>query len=127
MGSSSDDLHEMMKTLASNTATLQQNVMSFQQETRSSIHNLEKQIGQVASSVGKLEAQMNGKLPSQALNPKENVSVITLRSGKELKEQRSKQIEMEEEEERETELSIKKKHPLPPQIEKNDQHSKGKY
>ena len=54
--SSSDDLREMMKTLASNTVTLQQNVMSFQQETRSSIHNLEKQMGQVASSVGKLEA-----------------------------------------------------------------------
>jgi hypothetical protein len=64
MGSSSnDDLREMMKTLASNTVTLQQNVMSFQQETRSSIHNLEKQMGQVASSVGKLEAQMNGKFP----------------------------------------------------------------
>jgi hypothetical protein len=57
MGSSSnDDLHEMMKTLASNTVTLQQNIMSFQQETRSSIHNLKKQMGQVASSVGKLEA-----------------------------------------------------------------------
>jgi len=57
MGSlSSDDLREMMKTLASNTVTLQQNVMFFQQETRSSIHNLEKQMGQVASSVGKLEA-----------------------------------------------------------------------
>ena len=35
--SSSDDLCEMMKTLASNTVTLQQNVMSFQQEIRSSI------------------------------------------------------------------------------------------
>jgi hypothetical protein len=75
---SSDDLHEMMKTLASNTVTLQQNVMSFQQETRSSIHNLEKQMGQVASSVGKFEAQMNGKLPSQALTPIENVSAIIL-------------------------------------------------
>jgi hypothetical protein len=52
---------------------------------RSSIHNLEKQMGQIALSVGKLEAQMNGKLPSQTLNPKENVSVITLRSGKNLK------------------------------------------
>jgi hypothetical protein len=71
----------MMKTLASNTVTLQQNVMSFQQETRSSIHNLEKQMGQVASSVGKLEAQMNGKLSSQALNPIENVSAIMLRVG----------------------------------------------
>ena len=58
--------------------------MSFQQETRSSINNLEKQMRQVASSVEKLKAQINGKLPSQALNPKENVSVITLRSGKEL-------------------------------------------
>jgi hypothetical protein len=52
---------------------------------RSSIHNLEKQIGQITLNVGKLEAQMNGKLPSQALNPKENVSVITLRSRKNLK------------------------------------------
>ncbi|KAL3583883.1 hypothetical protein D5086_014944 [Populus alba] len=112
--SSNDDLHEMMKTLASNTITLQQNVMSFQQETRSSIHNLEKQMGQVASSVGKLEAQMNGKLPLQALNPIENVSAIMLRSGKELEEKRLKQIEMEEEEEIETELSTKKKHPPPP-------------
>jgi hypothetical protein len=87
----------MMKTLASNIVTLQQIFMSFQQETRSSIHNFDKQMGQVASSMGKLEAQMNGKLPSQALNPKENVSAIMLQSGKELERQRSKQIEMKEE------------------------------
>ena len=111
MGSSSDDLREMMKTLASNTVTLQHNIMSFQHEMRSSIHNLEKQMGQVASSVGKLEAQINGKLSAQALNPKGNVSVITLRSGKELQVQRLKQIEMEEEEEIKTKLNIKKKHP----------------
>jgi hypothetical protein len=73
-------------------------------------------MGQVALSVGKLEAQMNGKLPSQTLNPIENVSAIMLRSGKELEEKRSKQIEMEEEEEIETELSTKKEHP-PPQTE----------
>ena len=61
---------------------------------------------------------MNGKLPSQALNPKEKVSAIMLRSGKELEEKRSKQIEMEEEEEEiKTELSTKKEHPPPPQIE----------
>jgi hypothetical protein len=74
-------------------------------------------MGQVTSSVGKLKAQMNGKLPFQVLNPKENVSVITLQSGKELEEQRSKQIVMEEEEEIEIKLSIKKKHPPPPQTE----------
>jgi di/tripeptidase len=83
--------------------------MSFQQETRSSIHNLEKQMGQVASSIGKLEVQINKKLPSQVLNPKQNVSAITLRSWKELKEQRPKQIEMKGEEKIETKLSIKKK------------------
>ena len=108
----------MMKTLASNKLTFAKNIMSFQQETRSNIHNLEKQMGQVASSVGTLEAQMNGKLPSQTFNPKKNVSVITLQNGKELEEQRSKQIKMEEEEEIETKLSVKKKHPLPPQIGK---------
>jgi len=74
-------------------------------------------MGQVASSVEKLEAQINGKLPSQAFNPKENVSAIMLRSEKELEEQRSKQIEMEEEEEIETKLNIKRKHLSPSQIE----------
>ena len=72
-------------------------------------------MGQVASSVRKLEAQMNGKLPSQSLNPIENVSAIMLRSGKELEEKRSKQIETKEEEEIETEVSTKKEHPPPPQ------------
>jgi hypothetical protein len=74
-------------------------------------------MGQVASSVGKLEAQMNGKLSSQALNPIENVSAIMLRSENELEVKRSKQIEIEKEEEIETKLSTKKKHPPPPQTE----------
>jgi hypothetical protein len=69
--------------------------------------------------VGKLEAQMNGKLPSQALNRIENVSAIMLRSGKKLEEKRSKQIEMEKEEEIEIKLSTKKEHPSPPQMEKS--------
>jgi len=73
-------------------------------------------MGQVTSSVGKLEAQMNGKLPSQALNPIKNISAIMLRSGNELEEKRSKQIEMEKEE-IEIELSTKKEHPPPPQTE----------
>jgi hypothetical protein len=74
-------------------------------------------MGQLASSIGKLKAQMNGKLSSQALNPKENVSTIMLRSGKELEEQRSKHIEIEEEKEIETKVSIKKKHFTPSQTE----------
>ncbi|XP_011075747.1 uncharacterized protein LOC105160177 [Sesamum indicum] len=58
---------------------------SNEQQTQASIENLESQISQLASSVGKLESQ--GKLPSQSvINPRQNVSAITLRSGKELQE-----------------------------------------
>jgi hypothetical protein len=59
---------------------------------------------------------MNGKVPSQALNPKENVNAFMLRSGKELEEQGSKQIEMEEEG---TSFSSTNRN--------NDQHSKGNH
>ena len=63
--------------------SLATNIQQFQQETRSSIQNLENQVSQLATSLNKLESQ--GKLPSQTVvNQKENVSAITLRSGKEL-------------------------------------------
>jgi hypothetical protein len=42
------------------------------------IINLEKQMGQVASSVEKLKAQVSRNLPSQTLDPKKNVNAITL-------------------------------------------------
>ncbi|KAL0307602.1 UNVERIFIED_CONTAM: hypothetical protein Scaly_2978200 [Sesamum calycinum] len=49
------------------------------------LQHLGNQISQLATSVSKLEAQASGKLPSQTeTNPRENVSAITLRSGKEL-------------------------------------------
>ncbi|KAJ9159030.1 hypothetical protein P3X46_024562 [Hevea brasiliensis] len=74
-------LDEIVKALANNT-------QHFQQETRNSIQNIERQIGQLASSVSKLEAQGFGKLPSQTvMNPRENVSAILLRSGKEVDNQ----------------------------------------
>jgi len=47
------------------------------------------------------------------LNPKVNVSAITLQSEKEHEEQRSKQIEMEEEDEIKIKMSIKKKQLTP--------------
>ncbi|KAL0367467.1 UNVERIFIED_CONTAM: hypothetical protein Sradi_3636800 [Sesamum radiatum] len=73
---SSMPLEDIVKTLALST-------QQFQQETRSSIQNLESQISQLASSVSRLESQ--GKLPSQTIiNPKQNASAIVLRSGKEL-------------------------------------------
>ena len=42
-------IKDIVKMLATNT-------LQFQQETRSSIQNLEKQISQLATSIGKLEA-----------------------------------------------------------------------
>ncbi|KAL2228949.1 UNVERIFIED_CONTAM: Retrovirus-related Pol polyprotein from transposon 17.6 [Sesamum indicum] len=69
-------LEDIVKTLALST-------QQFQQETRSSIQNLESQMSQLASSVSRLESQ--GKFPSQTIiNPKQNASAIVLRSGKEL-------------------------------------------
>jgi hypothetical protein len=71
-------LEDIVKNLANNS-------LQFQQDTRTSIQNLGNQITQLATSVGKLEAQNSGKLPSQPeVNPKENVSTILLRSGKEI-------------------------------------------
>ncbi|KAL2242612.1 UNVERIFIED_CONTAM: Transposon Ty3-G Gag-Pol polyprotein [Sesamum indicum] len=89
-------LEDMMKALVTNTQQFQQQTQAnfqqfqqqtqqFQQQTQTSIQNLESQISQLASSVGKLESQ--GKLPSQSvINPRQNASAITLRSGKELQE-----------------------------------------
>ncbi|XP_021767721.1 uncharacterized protein LOC110732111 [Chenopodium quinoa] len=72
----------------SNTTELEsQNMMQFQQETKSSIQNLENQVSQISSAVSRLEAKDSGKIPSQSeLNPKQQVNAITLRSGKKLQE-----------------------------------------
>ena len=51
------------------------------------VQNLQEQMGQMATSVSKLESQ--GKLPFQIeINLKQNVSAITLRSGRELSNDR---------------------------------------
>ncbi|KAJ9185075.1 hypothetical protein P3X46_004747, partial [Hevea brasiliensis] len=74
-------LDEIVKALASNT-------QQFQQETRNSIQNIERKIGQLASYVSKLEAEGSKKLPSQTvMNPRENTSTILLRSGKKVDNQ----------------------------------------
>ncbi|XP_073035158.1 uncharacterized protein [Primulina eburnea] len=71
-------LDEIVKALAENT-------QKFQQETRASIQNLSTQVGQLATSIHKLEAQNLSNKPSQTVvNPRENVSEITLRNCKEL-------------------------------------------
>ncbi|XP_010667188.1 uncharacterized protein LOC104884262 [Beta vulgaris subsp. vulgaris] len=76
---------DMIKALTKNVTAMQSNLVQFQEETKSSIYNLETQVGQMSSVMNRLEAQNSGKLPSQTeVNPKKNVSVVILRSGKEL-------------------------------------------
>ena len=75
---SNPPIEDIVKMLATNT-------LQFQQETRSSIQNLEKQMSQLATSMGKLEAQGSGKLPSQTIiNLWKNANIISLRSEKEV-------------------------------------------
>ncbi|XP_019178826.1 PREDICTED: uncharacterized protein LOC109173960 [Ipomoea nil] len=94
---SGTSLEDIVKSLATNT-------QQFQQETRTSIQHLESQVSQLASTVSRLESQ--GKLPSQTVvNPKQNVSAIALRSGKELKEHTQVRKTPNQDEETEKEVS----------------------
>ncbi|KAL0374062.1 UNVERIFIED_CONTAM: hypothetical protein Sradi_3321900 [Sesamum radiatum] len=84
---SGTSLEDMMKTLIANTQIFQQDtrtsIQNLDNQTRASIQNLESQVSQLASSVSHLESR--GKLPYQTIiNPKQNISGITLCSEKEL-------------------------------------------
>ncbi len=71
-------LEDIVKSLASNQ-------LQFQQETKASIQNLENQVSQMVTVVRRLEAYNFGNLPSETIvNPRENASAITLRSGEEV-------------------------------------------
>ncbi|KAH9686136.1 hypothetical protein KPL70_014249 [Citrus sinensis] len=71
-------LEDLVKALATNS-------MQFQQTTQTQLQHLENQIGQLATSMSRIEARTLGKLPSQPeINPKENDSAMSLRSGKQL-------------------------------------------
>ncbi|KAL7606331.1 hypothetical protein Lser_V15G19914 [Lactuca serriola] len=88
-GSSGMSLEDIVKSLATSA-------QQFQKETRTSISNLEAQMGDIVTSISKLESR--GKFPSQTeKNP--NVNVVTLRSGKQAGEISSKKKPMDEEEE----------------------------
>ncbi|XP_052299681.1 uncharacterized protein LOC107176621 [Citrus sinensis] len=53
--------------------------------TQTQLQHLENQIGQLATSMSRIEGRTSGKLPSQPkINPKENASSMSLRSGKQL-------------------------------------------
>ena len=62
-------------------------------------------MSQLVTTVSRLESQLSGRLPSQSeVNPKQNVSVVILRSGKELQEPSKKVTEHVEDELEKNEL-----------------------
>ena len=73
--------------LQQTTQALQQSQIAFQNNTQASLKNLETQVSQLARELSEIRTQGSGKLPSQTIvNPRENVSAITLRSGKQVEE-----------------------------------------
>ncbi|XP_026383571.1 uncharacterized protein LOC113279074 [Papaver somniferum] len=58
-----------------------------QQKNDADIKELQTQMGQLATTVGKLEAQASTKLPSQSfVNPREHVNAVTLRSERQIED-----------------------------------------
>ncbi|KAK9048798.1 hypothetical protein SSX86_032234 [Deinandra increscens subsp. villosa] len=104
MGGPGMSLEDIVKNLATSTQL-------FQQETKSSIKNLEQQMAQLATSVSKLESQ--GKLPAQTeTNPKHNACAITLRGGKSYDDFEAPKKEREEQEIMETFRKVEVNIPL---------------
>ncbi|KAL5550427.1 hypothetical protein UlMin_000603 [Ulmus minor] len=67
-------LEEMIMNLTNSNS-------QFQNDTKNHLKSIENQFSQLATTVGRLEAQGSGKLPSQTvINPKENASAISLRN-----------------------------------------------
>ncbi|XP_073120478.1 uncharacterized protein [Henckelia pumila] len=96
-------------------------------DTRTSIQNLNTQMGQLAAAISKLEAQNSSRLPSQTVvNPKENVSAITLRSGKELQIQDGL-VKETVETEREKESKVKEREPIPKEAPRGKFHPLSEY
>ncbi|XP_042416745.1 uncharacterized protein LOC122005689 [Zingiber officinale] len=71
----------MQQVLQQKQQMIQQ--QQHQQRTDTTLQNIERQIGQLASNINQMQNQGSGQLPSQPTpNPKGNVSALTLRSGK---------------------------------------------
>ncbi|KAL9244263.1 hypothetical protein vseg_018059 [Gypsophila vaccaria] len=97
---------DMIRALVTNQSNFQDIVAQNQLETKNSITDLENQMSQIATAVSRLKARDSGKLPSQTVPPKENVSAVSLRNGRQLvkaekkkKKKPSKEVPVHEEEE----------------------------
>ncbi|KAK8573700.1 hypothetical protein V6N13_009788 [Hibiscus sabdariffa] len=92
-------LELMIEKLAASQEKMMEKLDASQEKSESRIQEVEKQVSQLAQTVGRLESR--GKLPSQTENnPRANVSAITLRSGTVVEPKaREKEAEKGEEEE----------------------------
>ncbi|XP_026458617.1 uncharacterized protein LOC113359154 [Papaver somniferum] len=81
-------LEEMMKVMMQEQKEISKNFqqnLQYQHNTDSAIKDLQIQMGQMATDMNSMEAQLFLKLTSQSfVNPKEQVNVVLLRSGKQL-------------------------------------------
>ncbi|XP_057784322.1 uncharacterized protein LOC131001771 [Salvia miltiorrhiza] len=93
------NMSDIMKSLAQSSEivkNLVQSQQAFQHETQAALSNMGTQITQLATQVNKLQANQ-GRLPSVTeMNPKENASAVTTRSGRILVEPQPKQQDKEE-------------------------------
>jgi hypothetical protein len=97
-------LEDLVKQLA-------QSNMQFQQRTETNLQNMQTQIGQLASSLSQLQSQGSGQMPSQTIpNPKGNLSVVTLRNGKQVIEPTTKHENLNQRGEMENTTAIVKEH-----------------
>ncbi|XP_026420078.1 uncharacterized protein LOC113316059 [Papaver somniferum] len=79
------------------------------QKAEMDIKDVRTQMGQLGTTVSKLEAQAAGKLPSQPLNPRETVNAIELRSGKQVEKPTTSPESHERDLEKEVDETIRKK------------------
>ncbi|XP_042406760.1 uncharacterized protein LOC121996749 [Zingiber officinale] len=79
---SSSKIEDLMQQVLQQQQQMMQQ-QQHQQRTDTTLQNIERQIGQLASNIKLMQNQGSGQLPSQPTpNPKGNVSALTLRSGK---------------------------------------------
>lgn len=91
---------------------------TISQAAKASIQNLKNQISQLATSLSQIKSQ--GKLPSQTVvNPKQNVSAITLRNERELQDA-PRPTRRGHDREAELELEVAESQPKTRQVQKVD-------
>ncbi|XP_027121945.1 uncharacterized protein [Coffea arabica] len=94
---SGSSLEDLVKSLATTTTQLHQEIKADKKDQ-------EARISQLATAINRLESHVYGKLPSQPEVNSKNVSAMTLRSGKELEGPKVKNSKSKSDEEIEKEI-----------------------